>query len=216
MLDEKQILENKEKFINLLNNVKREGADISGLIKKLENSDFFTAPASTQYHCAYKGGLCYHSLNVYKQLKKLISIEYPEFEVSSSGEMKKVENYVTPFLDETLIIVSLLHDMSKMNFYEMAERNTKDEKGNWVKVPYIKVKEAKDRFLFGNHEMNSLYMVETFIPLNIEEAVAITHHMGGKASDSSGEDITPIFNRYSLSILLHTADMLATFIDERI
>lgn len=216
MLDEKQILENKEKFINLLNSVKREGADISGLIKKLENSDFFTAPASTQYHCAYKGGLCYHSLNVYEQLKKLISIEYPKFLPDETGEMKFIENYKQPFSDDSLIIVALLHDMSKMNFYEIAERNVKDENGNWVKVPYIKVKEAKDRFLFGNHEMNSLYMVETFIPLSIEESTAIIHHMGGKASDSSGEDITPIFNRYSLSILLHTADMLATFITERI
>ena len=30
-----------------------------------ENSDFFTAPASTKYHSAYEGGLCQHSINVY-------------------------------------------------------------------------------------------------------------------------------------------------------
>jgi len=36
MLDENKILENKERFINLLNSIKREGADIQALIKKLK------------------------------------------------------------------------------------------------------------------------------------------------------------------------------------
>ena len=53
MLSEEQIQENREKFLRYLRLTKRAG--IEELIKKLENSDFFIAPASTQYHCAYKG-----------------------------------------------------------------------------------------------------------------------------------------------------------------
>lgn len=214
MLSENQILENKEKFISLLRQITREGARIDALINKLENSDFFIAPASTQYHCCYRGGLCEHSLHVYEQLNTLVTIEYPYKFVET--EMELEIPYEPPISEESIIITALLHDMSKMNFYEISERNVKDEKGVWTKVPYIKVKEAKDRFLFGNHEMNSLYMVESFIPLSLEESTAILHHMGGMAKDSSQDDISDIYNRFPLALMLHLADMLATYKDEKI
>ena len=44
--------------------IKRPGSE--KLLHFLENqSDFFTAPASTRFHGAYKGGLVEHSLQVY-------------------------------------------------------------------------------------------------------------------------------------------------------
>lgn len=61
----------KEEFIKIYNeNIKREGAD--KLLNYLLASDFFTAPASTRYHCAYAGGLCEHSVNVYYRLLKML------------------------------------------------------------------------------------------------------------------------------------------------
>ena len=215
MLTKEQIQLNKEKFINLIKSINREGADIDKLINKLEHSDFFTAPCSTVYHNAYEGGLCEHSLNVYNRLKQLINTEYPKF-ISDGTEMKEIDDYRCPFTDDTIKIISLLHDISKMNFYEVAERNVKDEKGNWVKVPFIKVKDAHDRFLFSNHEMNSLFMIQQFIPLTMDESAAIVNHMGGKSDDSAKIEITAIYNKYPLATFLHLADMLATFIDERI
>lgn len=216
MLNNEQIQQNKIRFISLLREVKREGADIEGLIKKLENSDFFTAPASTQYHCGYEGGLCEHSLNVYDQLKNLINVEYPKC-IPDNGEMREINN-ACPISNDSLIITSLLHDFSKMNFYEVAERNVKDERGNWTKVPYIKVKDAKDRFLYSTHGANSEYMVGRFIPLSLEESVAIINHMGGMDSGAVNFDggLSQIYNKYPLAILLHCADMLATFHTERI
>ena len=57
----------KERFINLLKGTEREG--INNLINWLENeTDFFTAPASSKYHLAVEGGLLKHSLNVYYEL----------------------------------------------------------------------------------------------------------------------------------------------------
>ena len=222
MLTDEQISKNKEKFIQLLKTIDREGSDIDGLIKKLEHSDFFVAPASTQYHCSFKGGLCYHSLNVYHQLMQLIEIEYPKEKViipnDDPDKEPKIEYKDTcPYSAESLIIISLLHDMSKMNFYEIAERNVKDEKGNWVKVPFIKTRDAKDRFLYSTHGVNSEYMVGTFIPLTLEESVAIINHMGGQEPGAPNMDsgLSQIFNRYPLAILLHSADMLATFFTER-
>ena len=61
----------KNQFIELLRSTKREG--IENLIKFLEKSDFFTAPSSTRFHGAYKGGLLVHSLNVYNEFIKQIN-----------------------------------------------------------------------------------------------------------------------------------------------
>lgn len=48
----------KEEFLNLLRSVKREGID--DLIRFIENTDFFTAPASTRFHGDHAGGLVEH------------------------------------------------------------------------------------------------------------------------------------------------------------
>ena len=53
--------ENKVRFLELCKKINREGMD--DLIKWLESSDFFVAPASTRFHGSYAGGLCEHSLN---------------------------------------------------------------------------------------------------------------------------------------------------------
>lgn len=216
MLSSEQIENNKKEFITLIKKITREGALVNELLQKLENSDFYIAPASTQYHSAFRGGLCQHSLNVYKQLKKLIEVEYPRFKVDDQGERYAVDNYKAPYSDETLIIVSLLHDLSKMNFYEVSTRNVKDENGQWTQVPFIKVREAHDRFIYSDHGSNSEYMVGRFIPLMLEESVAIIHHMGWSDDHIDAKTISEIFNRYPLTMYLHLADVLATFKDEQI
>jgi hypothetical protein len=202
MLSQEEIIKNKERFISLIKNIQREGSDIEGLINKLENSDFFVAPASTQYHSSFDGGLCAHSLNVYDKLVNIIDMEFKDKEC--------------PYNSDSLIITALLHDFSKMNFYESTTRNVKDENGNWTKVPFIKVKDAKDRFIYSNHGTNSEYMVGRFIPLMTEESVAIINHMGWSDDHDDPKVISEVYNRYSLALYLHMADCLATFTLERI
>ena len=91
----------KEEFLELLKEVKREG--IEELIKFLETSDFFKAPASTRYHGDYEGGLVEHSLKVYEILKH------------------KVQNCIMPIniSEESIKIIALLHDICKTNFYKV-------------------------------------------------------------------------------------------------
>ena len=200
-LTEQAIEENYTRFIDLLkNNVKREG--INTLIQWLNAKDTKTAPASTRFHMSCRGGLVKHCLNVYDRLKRLMATEYSES---------------CPYSEETLTIVALLHDISKINFYEVSYRNTKDDNGNWIKVPFYQVKEDKDRLIFGSHSMNSYYMVSKFLKLNYEEELAILHHMGG--TDPSEDTITiknvyTAFERSTLATLLHVADVMATVIDE--
>lgn len=206
MIGDDMIISNKEKFISLVRTINRDGAMIDELIKKLESSDFFTAPASTKYSGAYKGGLCAHSLKTYENMKSLVLIKN------------------APIPAESIIIVSLFHDFYKMNFYETYYQNKKvysesgskrDAGGNydWEAVSAYKVREVEDRFLFGNNEMTSEFMIRCYIPLTLEESVAILHHMGGKGFDSAEDSIPEIFERYPLALYLHMAEMMSSYID---
>lgn len=211
MLTSTQIANNKKTFIEILRSIKREGADIEGLIDKLENSDFFTAPASTIYHCSYEGGLCEHSLNVYYNLINVIESKFPYEEERSLDHVGNTSIEV-----DTVKIIGLLHDLSKMNFYETSTRNVKDEEGNWIKVPFIKIREAQNRFIYSDHGTNSEFMVGRFIPLKIEESVAIIHHMGWSDDHINSTRISEVFDKYPLALFLHFADTLATYVDEKV
>ena len=89
----------KEEFLKLLRTIKREG--IEELIKFLESTDFFTAPASTRFHGDFAGGLVEHSMKVYEILVQKVKTSSKPIEVS----------------DDTLKIVALLHDVCKANYY---------------------------------------------------------------------------------------------------
>lgn len=226
-LTPEQLEANKQEFIGLLRSIKREGAKIEEFLDYLENkSDFFTAPASTQYHSNFEGGLCYHSLNVYKKLLKIVNSVFDNQLSDSTGTSYIDENGLD--LDsESLKIVGLLHDVSKINFYEQYIQNKKvyspkgtkwDEGGkyDWVPTKAYKIKDACDRFIFGTHGQNSEYIVGTFIPLKIEESVAINWHMGGLDGQNLSAEVATIYNKYPLAVVLHLADTLSTYTTERI
>lgn len=208
-LSNEVIAENRKFIIETLSGIKREGANIDKLITKLDSSDFFTAPASTRYHNAIKGGLADHSLNVYYNLRSLVKNKHLEKEIS----------------EESIIICGLLHDISKINLYEPSARNKKvysesgskyDQLGrfDWVsEMSWARVPEH-ERFQYGNHEETSEYMIRCFMPLTVEESVAILHHHGGKGYDSSNQNISYMMSVNPLLTLLHTADMISTFVDE--
>lgn len=203
------INECKEEFCKLLREVDRENANIESLIAKLEASDFFTAPASSKYHNSCRGGLVDHSLNVYRNLSMLV-------------QRKGFEDVISK---DSIIICGLLHDLSKMNYYEPTARNKKvysdmgsksDELGrfDWVSEMGWATKDKNDRFLFGNHEETAEFMVRRFIPLKVEESVAILNHHGGMGWDSTKTDISALYAKYPLACLLHLADILSTYVDE--
>ena len=210
MIPENVIETNKETFCTFLRQIRRDGAKIDDLIKKLESSDFFYAPASTKYHNSVKGGLCDHSLNVYYNLRSLV-------------KNKHLESFIS---EETILICGLLHDISKINVYEESIRNKKvyhelgkkyDNLGNfdWVSEKTYQMKDIKDRFIYGNHEETSEYMIRKYIPLKLEESVAILTHHGSLSYDSvSIESVSQKYERYPLACLLHVADMISTYIDE--
>ena len=57
----------REEFIEVYTKyITRNGAD--ELLEWLKRTDFFTAPASTKYHCACEGGLVMHSVSVFNTM----------------------------------------------------------------------------------------------------------------------------------------------------
>ena len=209
MLTKTEIESNKEKFKELLLSIKREGARIDDLISKLESSDFFYAPASTKYHGSYEGGLVDHCLSVFENFKSLVT-------------MKGLDNVISL---ESIIILSLLHDFSKMNLYKKDYRNKKvySESGSkhdnmgrfdWVSEEVYSMASYDERFLYGNHEETSEFMVRQYIPLSYQESVAIVNHHAGMSYDSN-EVSSAIIERFPLATILHLADMLACNIDKK-
>ena len=174
----------KTKIIELLRSTEREG--IENLINYMENeSNFFTAPCSSQYHGCKEGGLAEHSLNVYLLLSNVYK---------ASNLMEKLNEY-------SIIISSLLHDLGKSTY-----------RGKPNYIPNIlksgKVSEAKpyetnpDR-LYIEHEIVSLQIASKYIELTDEEEFAILFHNGLYVS--SGRELNG--KERPLQTLLHFADL---------
>ena len=179
----------KERFLELLRTIKREG--IEDLIKFLENSDFFTAPASTKFHGGYEGGLLEHSLKVYDILCQ--KVKDPGIELTVS--------------EDTIKIVALLHDICKVNFYKIDYRNAKNALGVWEKVPYYTV---DDTIPYGHGE-KSVMMLTEYIKLTVEEKYAIRWHMGFTEPKELYGTLGQAMKKYPLVLLMHEADLEATY-----
>lgn len=181
---------NKERFISLCQSVEREGMD--KLLDWLESNGFYTSPASSRFHGCYAGGLLDHSLNVYDELVRLTKA-YPEFE----------------FKRDSLIVTALFHDLCKVNFYAVEQKNRKNEKtGKWEKYDAYTIKE---QFCFGGHGSKSVYLTQHFINLSPEEATAINCHM---SCWDGNKDVDKAYEQFPLAWLLHAADESATYIKE--
>lgn len=188
----------QEEFISIYNqHIQRPGAD--SLLEFLTTkSDFFKAPSSTRFHGAHEGGLVQHSVNVYHCLKDYL-------------ERQRVKDmYGMSFSDETIAIVSLLHDLCKVNFYTVDYRNAKNADGVWEKVPYYTI---SDSMPYGHGE-KSVYIISGYMygegRLTREEAFAIRYHMGFSGNEEKNT-IGRALEMYPLAFALSVADMEASY-----
>lgn len=187
----------KEDFIAIYKQeIRREGGD--ALLEYLKKSDFFTAPASTRFHLAEEGGLCAHSLNVYYRLKELVANEAKPWAENVS--------------DETVAICGLLHDVCKIGTYKVDYKNQKQPDGSWAQVPYYTIEEV----LPYGHGEKSVYIINGFMRLTREEAMAINWHMGGfdERNSKGGKVMAAAYEKFPLCVLVHAADLMASYLDE--
>ena len=180
----------KEKFIQLLRKTNREG--IEDLINFIEEkTDFFTAPASTRFHGSHEGGLLEHSMKVYEILDYKIKNNVIDLHVP----------------EDTIIIVSLLHDICKANFYKVDYRNAKNARGEWEKVPYYTI---DDTIPYGHGE-KSVMMLTEYIKLTSEEKYSIRWHMGFSEPKEVYSSLGAAYKKYPLALLVNEADLEATY-----
>ena len=202
MISKEQIEYNKQKLLEIVDTIDRPG--IRELRHMLLSTDFFYAPASSIYHASYEGGLCEHCLETYFELKRLID-NHREYQ----------------YEEDTLKVVGLFHDISKINLYKKDIRNKKvyhdngtksDNLGrfDWISEEIYKV-DKDNKLVYGNHEQTSEFLLRLYVPLTQEESVAVLHHHGGLGWDSVKIDISEIYNKYPLAMFLHIADMLSTY-----
>ena len=184
----------KQAFIDIYQkNIKREGSKEFLDYLCSSKSDFFIAPASTRFHGNYEGGLVDHSIHVFECLK----------DYCSRNRVK--ERYGMDFSDESIAIVSLLHDVCKINVYKKSVRNKKVN-GKWIEVPFY---EYEDEMPYGHGE-KSVYMITPFMKLTRQEAFAIRYHMGFSNEDPK-QNVGYTFEHFPLAFALITADMEATY-----
>lgn len=178
--------------------IKREG--IEELIDYLHNSDFFTAPASTIYHGSYEGGLCEHSLNVYSSMVR-------ECEATFGKEWEEHIGH------ESVAIVSLFHDLCKVNSYEKYMRNVKNgDTGKWEQ----KESYRKNVMFPLGHGEKSMFIIMNYMYLEPMEALAVRWHMGAfdTGEYNNVNELSKAYEKSILAFLLHIADMKSTYIVE--
>lgn len=177
-----------------LNKIERQG--IKELLDYLENNtDFFDAPCSTRYHLSVEGGLVYHSLHVYQKFNALCKTFYPVFP------------------EESIAICALFHDLCKYHCYDPCKRSRKtgrtlpNGKPEWE--DYMGY-EFSEEFPYGHGE-KSVYLLQKFMKLTDEEAMAIRWHMGYSDATFKGgmQSVSNAMKIYPVIALLHSADMIA-------
>lgn len=181
------------------NDITRPG--IENLLKHLEETDFFDAPASTKYHGCYQGGLVQHCIDVYNALHDELAFIYGD-------------NYLAVYSEETIAIVSLFHDLCKVGRYVAGTRNVKDPvTKQWHEEPtYF----YNDECLEMGHGAASVYAVQKFMDLEDFEAQAIFWHMGAYdiSNYMSLNGLGNAYERNTLAFALHRADMMATYVTD--
>lgn len=189
----------KVEITSLLKSTGREG--VEDLISVMEEKGFFTAPASSGggRHSAEEGGLAQHSLNAYQTATKLAHVLLGTIE-RNTKEMK-----------DSLIIVSLLHDLGKCGDY-----------GKALYVPNIlksgkqsdaKPWERNKDLLPTPHAFRSVEIANRWIDLTEDEAFAIRYHDGLYDRETGAMAVIP-GHETKLLMLLHWADMWASRVIE--
>lgn len=215
----------REKFVEILGRINRTG--FNQLLEYLDQSDFFTAPASTRFHNNFEGGLLLHSLSVFDSMWYLayshLALDIPE---------------------ESLIIESLLHDLCKIGVYKIDTEDPTDAQMNYLKglvkragdfMPTGEISkqhasdligwykdgmegdrpEAETAYIFDDsfplgHGEKSVAVIQRFIELEEREMLAIRYHMGlyGHHDERQYNKARELYPDVQL---LHLADQLSTF-----
>lgn len=188
---------NIDRFETEMAKVKRDG--VNKLMNYIRNSDMYTAPASTRFHLSVTGGLLQHSLNVLDAFRESLR----KNDDGTYSYMVAGKNVAT-ITEESMVIMTLLHDLCKTNFYTTVMKWRKDKNNKWEQYETF---EVDDKVPYGHGE-KSVMMIEEFMKLKPEERYAIRWHMGYTESDTLS--LNNAIDKYPIIWALHSADTKAS------
>lgn len=198
-MDKEELKTVKARIIELLRSTGIEEMD--DFIGELEQSGFFTAPASMKNHLCFEGGLMCHSLNVCEaalSLKKMLMTERPDI-------FEKVS-------DESIIIASLLHDMCKSDIYF-------PKRGAQTGFGQAEFGSAPGALPIGHGEKSVVMLLQMGLGLTDAEICAIRWHMGAWSVNQADSEERNYFRaaetKYPLVTLIQLADTIASKFTER-
>lgn len=196
-------MDNKERFISILRSTGRRGVET--VITNLEELGFFKAPASTIFHLNQPGGLLQHSLNVYDEAVKITGQQI-EFRPECADKLPQ----------DSVTIVSLLHDVCKAEIYKEAQKWRKDSEGRWETYNTYEVDYSS--LPLGHGEKSVIRLLQWGLELSDDEMVAIRWHMGpwdlAFQSSEAKSNINAAKNKTPLCAVLSAADGLASSVLE--
>ncbi|MBQ9236736.1 MAG: HD domain-containing protein [Prevotella sp.] len=181
----------KRLFCQLLKSTKRKNVD--AVITEIERLGFFDALGSSTEHNAIPGGLLIHSLNVYHVATKIAQDMHqlqPDFSI----------------LEDSLIIVSLLHDICKAPRYLNAKCIDGKYQKNYSHLPV------------GHGEKSVIMLLRLGFELTDDEIIAIRWHMAPWQLTLTNTEMVEDFRHAELTCpllpILQSADRLAAKIME--
>ena len=139
------------------------------------------------------------------------------------------EDLLSDVSDETLVLVSLLHDLCKTYYYGTEFRNKKtydeekvkaanpriikhDSNGNFI-WETVQVYTVDDKYPLGHGE-KSIFFIIQYVKLSMMEIAAIKHHMGAYCDSGQWTTLGQAYTKYPLALALHEADVEATYLLE--
>ena len=193
----------KNRFISLLKSTGRDGVD--NVIGGLEKLGFFTAPASTRFHLSHEGGLLEHSLNVCN-MAIMVRNEMVAYDPSLESSLPL----------ESVILVSLLHDVCKAEVYVPVQKWRKDASNQWEQ--YTTYEPDYSHFPMGHGEKSVIRLMGMGLRLTVDEMLAIRWHMSAWdlpfQSHEEMSNLNAAKEKSPLLTILQCADMLASGIIE--
>lgn len=144
----------KERYDNYLREYLSDRCDVDELIQDLECGWFYTAWASTSFHCNYECGLLEHTLNV---------IDYA---------LKLADTLNSKVSRESIVLCASMHDVGKAFDYYV---------DNFLKSGNLsgsKPKKINPKLMIKSHALRSLNFASKHFVLTESEKVCILSHDG--------------------------------------
>lgn len=192
---------NRNRFCEILKNTGRE--NIEYIIEDLESWGFFEAPASSQGHHSFPGGLLEHSLNVYDAAMSI-----------RESMLKMRPDLEEELKPDSIAIAALLHDVCKSDFYQLVKKKKRNEIGIFEETEAYEIHD--ENFPVGHGEKSVILLLQSGLDLSDEEIYAIRWHMGPWNLNRDDERFYRQAAKHTaLQPLIYTADTVASQIMER-